>query len=135
LELHLLPYFKDFPLTAIKKRTIDEYKTVKAAEGRLGANQINATLVRMSQILSLAEEYELVPSNVAAGKRRRLPATKPRRAWVEPEQLPSLLDAAVGLRCGRGRPLLATLAGSGVRIGEALALQRRHVNLAAGTLR
>jgi integrase/recombinase XerC len=35
---------------------------------------------------------------------------------------------------GRGRPLLATLAGAGLRIDEALSLQRRHVNVAKGTL-
>ena len=34
----------------------------------------------------------------------------------------------------RGRPLLATLAGAGLRIQEALDLERRHVNLARGTL-
>jgi len=35
---------------------------------------------------------------------------------------------------GRGRPLLATLAGDGLRIDEALSLERRHVNLAKGTV-
>jgi len=34
----------------------------------------------------------------------------------------------------RGRPLLATLAGAGLRIDEALSLQRRNVNTAKGTL-
>ena len=77
---------------------------------------------RLSQILELAVEYELIEGNPAAGKRRRLKATKPRRPWVEPEQLPALLDGAEGRLAGRGRPLLATLAVAGLRIDEALSL-------------
>jgi integrase/recombinase XerC len=87
-------------------------------------------------VLETAVEYGLVASNAAAG-RRRLKAERPRRLWVEPEQLMSLLDAAERpgrLLGGRGRPLLATLAGAGLRIDEALSLQRRHVNTARGTL-
>ncbi|MGI9019207.1 MAG: tyrosine-type recombinase/integrase [Solirubrobacterales bacterium] len=52
------------------------------------------------------------------------------RSWVEPEQLMGLLDAADGWH----RPLIATLAGAGLRVGEACALDWRDVNLATGTL-
>src|SRR5437764_1401967 len=46
----------------------------------------------------------------------------------------TLLEAAEPLYGKRGRPLLATLAGTGLRIGDALAVQRQHVNRARGTL-
>jgi integrase len=82
----------------------------------LGANTINKTLTRLAQILELAVEYELIPANPAAGRRRRLKGTRPRRPWVEPEQLMTLLEASEALLGGRGRPLLATLAGAGLRI-------------------
>jgi integrase len=83
-------------------------------------------------VLETAVEYGLLGSNPAAGKRRRLKATKPARPWVEPEQLPALLDAAPP---GVGRTLLSVLAGTGLRISEALALRWRHVDLmGAGTL-
>ncbi|MFN2629609.1 MAG: tyrosine-type recombinase/integrase [Gaiellaceae bacterium] len=98
---------------------------------------MNKTLTRLSQILSLAAEYELIPANPAAGKRRRVKSTRPRRPWVEPEQLMTLLEAAGGkkpLLGGRGRPLLAILAGTGLWIDEAVSLQRRHVNTAKGTV-
>ena len=72
---------------------------------------MNKTITRLSQILGTAAEYGLVPANAAAGKRRRLKGTKPRRAWVEPEQLPLLLEHAEPLLAGR-RPLLSTLAGA-----------------------
>jgi integrase len=55
---------------------------------------------------------------------------RPSRPWVEPEQLPALLDAT----SGTGRVLLSLLAGAGLRIGEALALRWSTVDLATGTL-
>lgn len=61
-------------------------------------------------------------------------AERPRRQFVQPEQVPALLQASNSYLGRRGRPLLATLAGAGLRIQEALDLERRHVNLARGTL-
>lgn len=57
-------------------------------------------------------------------------APKRQRTWVEPEQLPSLLKAADPYM----RPVVAVLAGAGLRVGEAVALDWRDVSLAAGTL-
>lgn len=82
-------------------------------------------------ILDVAIEYELVDrANPARGRRRRVKAPKPNRTWVEPEQLLTLIDAADT----HTRPVLATLAGAGLRVGEALALDWSDVSLAAGTL-
>ncbi len=134
LTRHLLPFFASYRLSEITKQDVDTYKTYKATEGVLGNNQVNKTLTRLSQVLALAQEYDYIAGNPAAGKRRRLPRTKPRRAYVELEQLPTLLESAEGLLAGRGRPLLATLAGAGLRVSEALALERRNVNIARGTL-
>jgi integrase len=82
--------------------------------------------------LELAVDYGHLPRNPAASKggRRRLKEPKPRRSWVEPEQLMALLDAAPAGH----RPVLATLAGAGLRVGEACALNWRDLNLATGSL-
>jgi len=130
LTHHLLPFFKDHRLSEITVREVDRYKTFKAAEGVLAPNTANKTLVRLSQILSIAVEYELIPANPAAGKRRRLKSTRPDRASVEPEQLMALLEGA-----GANRPLIATLAGTGLRIGEAVALCWRDMDFPTGTIR
>jgi integrase len=130
LSHHLLPHFADHRLTDITIETVDAYKSEKLREGRLGAAQINKTLVRLAQVLEEAVEYGHLPTNPARGRRRRVKASRPQRSWVEPEQLPALLDAADAWH----RPVIATLAGAGLRVGEAVGLEWRDINLATGTL-
>jgi integrase len=81
-------------------------------------------------VIDAAVDDELVAANPASGSRRRLKAAKPARPWVEPEQLPSLLDGAAGT----GNLLLSILAGRGLRIGEALSLRWQQVELGTGSL-
>jgi integrase len=130
LELHLLPHFADHRLTDITVEEVDRYRVAKMREGKLAPNAINKTLTRLAQILEVAVEYGHIERNPAKGKRRRVKGTEPRRSWVEPEQLPALIDAADPYM----RPLVATLAGAGLRIGEAVALDWRDVKLGAGAL-
>jgi integrase len=132
LSYHLLPFFAGFRLDEIGVAEVDRYKAAKAAEGVLAPAQVNKTLKRLAQILELAVDYGYMPRNPAASKggRRRIKEPPPKRSWVEPEQLMALLDGAP-----RGhRPVLATLAGAGLRVGELCALDWRDVNLATGTL-
>jgi len=130
LELHLLPYFARHRLADITIEEVDRYKAAKLREGKLGPNSINKTLTRLAQVLEVAVEYGHIERNPAKGKRRRVKGTEPRRSWVEPEQLPALIDAADTYL----RPMIATLAGAGLRIGEAVALDWRDVKLGTGTL-
>jgi integrase len=131
LSYHLLPFFKDHLLTAITVAEVDRYKAQQVRTGKLGAAQINKTLKILAMIMDLAIEYELVDrANPARGRRRRVKVSKPQRTWVEPEQLLALVEAADTYV----RPIVATLAGAGLRIGEAIALDWRDVNLATGTL-
>lgn len=130
LELHLLPYFARHRLADITIEEVDRYKAAKLREGKLAPNAINKTLTRLAQILEVAVEYGHIERNPAKGKRRRVKGTEPQRSWVEPEQLPDLIDAADTFL----RPMIATLAGAGLRIGEAVALDWRDVKLGTGTL-
>lgn len=130
LELHLLPHFASMRLDAITAEDVDRYRAAKLREGRLAPNAVNKTIVRLAQVMEVAVEYGHTERNPAKGKRRRAKVTEPRRTWVEPEQLRALIDAADPYV----RPIIATLAGAGLRIGEACALDWRDVNLATGTL-
>lgn len=131
LSYHLLPALAKHRLDEITVAEVDRYKAAKLREGKLGASQINKTLKLLAQILDVAIEYEFLDrANPARGRRRRVKAPKPQRTWVEAEQLPALLEAADAYM----RPVIATLAGAGLRVGEAIALDWRDVNLATGTL-
>lgn len=85
----------------------------------------------LAMALDTAIEYGLLDgANPARGRRRRLKEPTPKRTWVEPEQLVTLLEAAP-----KGhRPVIAVPAGAGLRVGEACALDWRDLDLAAGTL-
>jgi integrase len=153
LELHLLPALAGYRLSEITPRVVDRYKVEKARQRQeieqarmdalargetpsrergLSNGSINHTLSDLAQVLETALDYKLVVENAASGKRRRLKANEPAGAWAEPEQLMALVDAAPS---GVRRMVLALLAGTGLRIGEALALRWRHVDLmGAGTV-
>lgn len=130
LSYHLLPWFKDHLLSEISIEEVDRYAAAKQREGVLSNNSINKTLTRLSQILEDAFEYGKINRNPAKGKRRRLKGEQRARPWIEPEQLLALLDGADPF----SRPAFATLAGTGMRPGEAIALTWRDVNLATGTI-
>jgi integrase len=138
---HLLASFASRRLDQITVEDVDRYRLGKVREGKLSATSINKTLATLAAILESAVEYELIDRNPARGRRRRLPATAPRRSWLDrADHIAALLDAA-GKRdqkarvCrGQRRALLATLVFAGLRIGEALSLRWRDVDLARGTI-
>lgn len=138
---HLLPAFASRRLDQITVEDVDRYRLGKVRGGKLSATSINKTLATLAAILESAVEYELIDRNPARGRRRRLPATAPRRSWLDrADHIAALLDAA-GKRdqkakvCrGQRRALLATLVFAGLRIGEALSLRWRDVDLARGTI-
>ena len=143
LSNHLLPFFAGHQLSEITIAEVDRYRQAKIREGELSATSINMTITRLAQILELAIERELISRNPARGKRRRLKQRAPARTWLDrAEQIEALLDAArqldeearVDRRSIRRRTLLATLVFAGLRIGEALELRWRDVDLAVGRL-
>ena len=141
LSNHLLPAFASRRLDQITVEDVDRYRLAKVRDGRLGVTSINKTLTTLAAILETAVEYELIDRNPARGRRRRLPAAAPRRTWLDrADHIAALLDAAgdldaqARLRRGQRRALLATLTFAGLRIGEALALRWRDVDLARGTI-
>ncbi|MEX2447883.1 MAG: tyrosine-type recombinase/integrase [Solirubrobacterales bacterium] len=132
LSGHLLPHFAAMPLDQIGPEDVDRYKAAKLREGALGPNQINKSIGLLAMILDAAGDYGHVDParNVARGRRRRVKRTAPNRPTVEPEQLPSLLEAS-----GKLRPMLAAMAGAGLRNGEACALDWPDFDPASGSLR
>jgi integrase len=141
LSNHLLPVFASRRLDQITVEDVDRYRLGKVREGKLGVTSINKTLTTLAAILEAAVEYGLIDRNPAHGRRRRLPAVAPRRSWLDrADHITALLDAAGerdkrAMVCrGQRRALLATLTFAGLRIGEALSLRWRDVDLARSTI-
>jgi integrase len=141
LSNHLLPVFASRHLNQITVEDVDRYRLGKVREGKLGVTSINKTLTTLATILEAAVEYELIDRNPARGRRRRLPATTPRRSWLDrADHIAALLDGAGTLDdearvChGQRRALLATLTFAGLRLGEALSLRWQDVDLTRRTI-
>jgi len=165
LSSHLLPHFARYKLAEITVEEVDRYRRSKEREraalvaaleeqAKLPADKreklprplsnatINRTIKLLSRVLEQALEYGHIDRNPAKGKARLLKQSKPSRSYLQPPQVAALLAAAGELDhdarygdTGRRRPLLAVLTLAGLRIGEALDLRWRDVNLAARRLR
>lgn len=131
LSSHLLPRFAKLRLDQIGAEDVDRYKAAKLREGALGPNQINKSLGLLAMILDAAGDYGHIDAarNPARGRRRRVKHTAPKRPTVEPEQFPSLLEASKKLR-----PVVATMAGAGLRNGEVCALDWPDFDPGSGAL-
>jgi integrase len=146
LTNHLLPYFAEHRLSEITVEEVDRYRDFKVTEGKLSAASINKTLVRLGQILDVADERGLIERNPLRvnPKNRKLIARKPTAVYLDrADQIEALLDAA-GELDARARPdrrhiprrtMLAVLVYGGLRVGEMLALRWRDIDLAEGRLR
>jgi integrase len=159
LSYVLVPFFQHHALADISVAEVDRYRAakvherdqLKAARARgekidrrpLSNSTINRTIGLLAQILDVAVEYGHIPANPARGKRRKLKATRPQRAYLDSAaQIVALLDAAgeldQGSRADRRhvnrRAQLATLIFAGLRISEFLAVRWRDVDLAGGWL-
>jgi integrase len=106
----------------------------------LSNSSINKILALLSRIMQRAVDYrhvQLNPLKVGAHKDRYLPEAKPKRTFLEVDELHALLDAAGELdqakrldhRTGR-RPALAALTLAGFRISELCDLLCPQVDLA-----
>ena len=140
LNGHLLPFFARYRLDSITVEDVDRFRRAEVARGDLSPASVNKMLTTLAAILEVAVEYGHVERNVAKGKRRRLRVSRPRRTYLDrAEHVAALLDAAGALDgAGRGvyrRPLLGVLVLAGLRIGEALDLCWRDVDLAGGRIR
>lgn len=119
LSCHLLPFFAAHKLREIDVQAVDAYRQHKVAErerikalqaagevvrdGRgqrvrpLSNESINKTLALLAAILDVAVDHGHLDANPARGRRRRLKTKRPRRPFLEGDEVQSLLVAAEAL--------------------------------------
>jgi integrase len=148
LSCHLLPFFADYDVADITVALVEQFKLEKLRERErwerlspeqrkkaglarpLANSSINRALKVLAQVLDDAVERDVLDKNVARGKKRRLKAQRPRRTWLEIEEVRAMLDVV-----DTHRALLATQILAGLRVGELTALRWRDVDLARGKIR
>ena len=120
--MHLLPMFASYDVSSITVAAIERFKTAKLAERArwdeltpetrkelgLGRPLSNASINKCLKVLAQALDYAIdlgyIAENPARGKNRRLKAARPRRTWLELDEVRAVIDAA-----GDSRTLLATM--------------------------
>ena len=137
---HLLPAFGHRPMARIIMADVERYKDERRQDVDLGGGRIkpgatNGTINRELEVLAraftLGKHLELLTATLPV-RRARLAEAKPRAGFFEPDQfdavcrrLPADLQVAVALAYTLGWRMQS----------EVLALERRHVDLEAGTIR
>ncbi|WP_259316184.1 N-terminal phage integrase SAM-like domain-containing protein [Capillimicrobium parvum] len=146
----LLPYFHRMWLDKIGVAEVDGYRDAQLREARrrqeameagepirdqrgkvlrpLSAATINTTITRLGQILDVAHERGVITANPVRinPRNRKLKRVTKQLPWLEPDEVLALIEAAGRLDTADDRylptrrPLLATLAWAGLRIGEAI---------------
>ena len=124
----LLPTFDEVRIGNIRRSDVRGMVAALTARG-LGPSRVRKALVLLSLILEAAVDDNLIESNVARGVQApRLPEHEPR--ILTPADVLTLRDE---IRVPYG-VLVDVLAYCGVRLGEALALRRRHIDFMRGLL-
>jgi integrase len=115
---HIAPVLGSTPLRAIRSDTIARWQAERLADGA-GPTAVRQALDLLGSILQRAFEDEHIAANPARRVRR---ARKPKRKEVRP-LAPSVVERMRGAADQRDAALISLLAYSGLRPGEALALQ------------
>lgn len=126
LKNHLVPAFGKLRLDAIGSREIERFKSQKLAQKRK-AKTINNLLTILRKILSVAQEWELIPF-IPKVKWLKVPPNK--FDFLTFEEADRLIAGADG----EWRAMITLALKTGLRQGELLALSWDDVDLVAGRL-
>lgn len=134
LRLRLLPAFGRLRLRDVTRSRVEAWVAREHAAGKVGAKTINNGLVVLALVMGRAVRDGMIGTNPALGSRDdpiRLPYEAPPMNHLVREQAAAYLAAASPTY----RALAELLLGTGVRIGEACALELPDLDLEALTLR
>ena len=140
----VLPVLGALPLTGITRATLRDLVSAIQAQGSrrtkgkaIARGTLQGTLWTVSAILGQAVEDGLIPSNPCQRLGKLLPARgaddAPEIEVFTPRELAALLDVAQR-DFPESYPFLLTLARTGLRLGEAVGLEWRDVDLAQRVL-
>jgi integrase len=127
LERHAVPYFGRMRLAEVEPRHVKAFaKALADREPRPSPATIRRTLAPLKALFATALEEGVIRHNPAAGLRLTTPDLREEdcaKALTD-EELAAVIDATAP----EWRILIRTLADTGLRIGEAIALRWEHVD-------
>jgi integrase len=140
-ETHVLPEFGGVAVGKIRPSSVDRW-IAKMLDAGVSPSRTRGAAGVLSRLLEAAVRDRAILSNPCAVVSARIPATpKADRPVLDPAEVARLHQAAYGVDDKGnefGHPhlpvLVSILAWGGLRIGEALALQRHDIDLTAGTV-
>ena len=131
LEKHILPVLGDLKLTSITPMHIENFvRTKSESKAKLHPKTVLNLLRLIQAIFSLAVDNDLIQRSPVRKKHRPAVPRSEKTAWT-PEQVKAILNE-IPLNY---RPVFVCLALTGLRAGELLGLQWKHVSIETGELR
>jgi len=128
LQLHILPAFGDMRMEEIVPLHVERFVLTKLASG-LSAKTVRNLLLVLQAILSLAVDNDLLARSPIRNRHKPTVDRQEKPIW-SPTQLLNILSAVpVELRA-----FFDCVALTGTRLGEALALKWKHIDLERRTL-
>ena len=133
-RLHIVPALGDIPVAELTASRIQTFLYYLQAEKQLSRRTTSLVRSILIQLYDYAVEMSLAPIN--PGRSTKLPR-QPQRPESEEKVIPIAQREAVLAAAQKDpimRPIITTLLFTGMRIGELLALQWKHIDFAAHTI-
>jgi len=131
-EKHIIPTFGSIPINKIKKSDIREYLQSKL--DMYSISTVKHLKVVLSNIFNIALENEVITINPTLNLKRLFPKqTKPDRHFLTKAEVNMLLETTQKHK-PEFYPFMLVLARTGMRLGEAIALQWDDINFENKTI-
>jgi len=122
LDVHILPVLGKFQVVQIAPMQIEDFLRIKTLEGKTDKTVRNI-VVMLGSIFSLAMENDLIAKSPVRRKHKSAFVREEKPVWTA-AQIRTIIDAVPD----RFRVLFTTIALTGLRLGELLALQWKQVD-------
>jgi integrase len=122
VRIHILPTLGNLQLVQIAPMHIEELLRIKTTAGR-SVKTVRNIVVTLQGIFSLAEENDLISKSPIRRKHKPVLPREEKPVWTA-EQVRKIIEAVPT----RFQVLFMTVALTGLRVGELLALQWKHVD-------
>jgi integrase len=128
IKRHILPRIGEMPLPSVTPLQVEEFLRGRLENGA-SPKTVRNDLALLQSVFSLAEDNDLIPKSPIRRKHKPCIQKTEKPVWTADEVRKIIQAAPSGFR-----PLLTCAALTGVRLGELLAIQWKHIDFVQGVL-